>query len=303
MTTTGPRRPTDLVSLLATRLTERDRWLLRMLFEHKVFTTAHVADLAFAGNRDTADHRLLVLYRLGVLQRIRPLRPGGGSAPCHWLLGTAGAEVVAAERGITLKDLGWRRDRANAVMLSAKLGHLLGVNAFFSRLAVPAGHARLTEWWPEARCATTWKKFVQPDGYGRWGTAERELGFFLEFDNGTESIARVTAKIDAYSRLVQATGISTPLLFHFPSSRREQNFRDACPAVTLPVLTTSSDTANRHPTGPVWAALHSDARRPLADFTRPPERSRTGAKAAASTLQPSAWATRPSSTAAVACPR
>jgi hypothetical protein len=303
MTTTGPRRPTDLVSLLATRLTERDRWLLRMLFEHKVFTTAHIADFGFAGNRDTADHRLLVLYRLNVLQKIRPLRPGGGSAPCHWLLGTAGAEVVAAERGLTLKELGWRRDRANAVLLSAKLGHLLGVNGFFSRLAVPAGHARLTEWWPEARCAATWKKFVQPDGYGRWGTPERKLGFFLEFDNGTEALARVTAKIDAYARLAQASGINTPLLFHFPSPRREQHFRDTCPAVTLPVLTTSGDPANRHLAGPVWAALHSDARRPLADFTRPPERSRTGARGAVAAFQPSAWATRPNSTAAAECPR
>lgn len=304
MTTTGPRRPmTDLLGLLATRLTARDRWLLRMLFEHKVFTTAHIADLGFAGNRDTADHRLLVLYRLGILQRIRPLRPGGGSAPCHWLLGTAGAEAVAAERGLALKELGWRRDRANAVMLSAKLGHLLGVNGFFSRLAVPLGHARLTEWWPEARCTATWKKFVQPDGYGRWGTAERELGFFLEFDNGTEPLARVTAKIDAYTRLAQATRISTPLLFHFPSGRREQNFRDACSAVTFPVLTTSGESANRHLAAPVWAALHSDARRPLADFTRPPERSRTGAKTAASALQLSAWATRPSSTAVPPWPR
>jgi hypothetical protein len=211
--------------------------------------------------------------------------------------------VVAAERGLTLKDLGWRRDRTNAVMLSAKLGHLLGINGFFSRLAVPAGQARLTEWWPEARCAATWKKFVQPDGYGRWGTAEQELGFFLEFDNGTEALARVTAKIDAYTRLAQATGISTPLLFHFPSPRREQNFRDACPAVTLPVLTTSSGPADRHPAGPVWAALHSDARRPLADFTRLPDRRRTGAKTTASALQPSAWATRPGNTAVAACPR
>lgn len=299
MPTTGTtRRTTDLLSLLATRLTQRDRWLLRMLYEHKVFTTAHIADLGFAGNRDTADHRLLVLKRISVLQRIRPLRPGGGSAPCHWLLDTAGAEVVAAERGLTLKELGWRRDRTNAVMLSAKLGHLLGVNAFFSRLAAPTTHGRLIEWWPEARCAATWKKFVQPDGYGRWAAGERQLDFFLEFDNGTEALARVTAKIDAYTRLAHATGISTPVLFHFTSSRREQNFRDACPAVTLPVLTTSSGPADHHPTAPVWAALHSDARRPLADFARS---ARTGPKASA--LQASAWATRPTRTAAAACPR
>jgi hypothetical protein len=298
---TSRHRTTDLLSLLATRLTARDRWLLRMLHEHKVFTTAHIADLGFAGNRDTADHRLLVLHRLDVLQKIRPLRPGGGSAPCHWLLSTAGAEVVAAERGLTLKELGWRRDRASAVMLSAKLGHLLGVNGFFARLATPAGQGRLTEWWPEARCAATWKKYVQPDGFGRWRTADRQLDFFLEFDNGTETLTRVVAKIDAYARLTRATGISTPLLFHFPSPRREENFRRACPAAALPVLTASYDAAHRHPAGPVWAELSRSDRHLLTDFSRPTEPSRAGASSGATELQPSAWATRPTKTASVPC--
>lgn len=287
---TDSRRPgIDLLGLLATRLTPRDRWLLRMLHEHKVFTTAHIADLAFSGNRDTADHRLLVLHRLSVLQKVRPLRPGGGSAPCHWLLNTAGAEVVAAERGFALKDLGWRRDRASSVMLSAKLGHLLGVNGFFARLAVPADRGMLTEWWPEARCAATWKKFVQPDGFGRWSTDDRRLDFFLEFDNGTETLSRVVAKIDAYTRLARATGISTPLLFHFTSSRREENFRRACPAHASPVFTASGSA--HHPAGPVWSALGHEDRRPLANFAQPADRDK--ADATASELQPSAWTTRP----------
>jgi Replication-relaxation len=296
-------RAHDLLSMLAARLTARDRWLLRMLLEHKVFTTEHIADLGFAGNRDTADHRLLVLHRLDVLTKIRPLRPGGGSAPCHWLLSTAGAEVVAAERGLTLKELGWRRDRTNAVMLSAKLGHLLGVNGFFTRLALPSGQGRLAEWWPEARCAATWKTFVQPDGYGRWSTPGRRLDFFLEYDNGTETLARVVAKTDSYARLARATGISTPLLFYFSSARRESNFRRACSATAVPVLTASYDEALRHPAGPIWADLHRDDRRSLADFARPAEHARAGARSAASEFEPSAWATRPTELAGLPCPR
>jgi Replication-relaxation len=302
--TTRSRRPVhDLLSLLSTRLTARDRWLLRMLLEHKVFTTEHVAGLGFAGNRDTADHRLLVLNRLGVVTKVRPLRPGGGSAPCHWLVNTAGAEVVAAERGLTLKELGWRRDRTGAVMLSAKLGHLLGVNGFFARLAAPTGQGRLAEWWPEARCAATWKKFVQPDGYGRWSTADRRLDFFLEYDNGTETLSRVVAKTDGYGRLIRATGISTPLLFYFTSARREANFRRSCSAAAVPVMTGSYDETLRHPAGPVWADLRRDARRSLVDFARPAEQQRAGAGSASSGLEPSAWTTRPAELAGVPCRR
>ncbi len=284
------RRTTAVLGLLSSRLTARDRWLLRMLHEHKVFTTRHVADLAFAGNLDTADHRLLVLHRLGVLHKIRPLRPGGGSAPCHWLLDTLGAEAVAAERGLTLKELGWRRDRATAVMLSAKLGHLLGVNGFFTRLAAQNGPSQLTEWWPEARCAATWKKFVQPDGYGRWTTGDRHLDFFLEYDNGTESLGRVAAKTDAYTRLAQATGITTPVLFSFTSPRRERNFRQTCPPMGVPVLTANADA---DPAGPTWARIGDDGRRPLADFARPAAGGHGRSASSEAELEPSAWTTRP----------
>ncbi|WP_433177304.1 replication-relaxation family protein [Actinoallomurus sp. CA-150999] len=290
--TRSRNRTTDLLGILATRLTERDRWLLRMLHEHKVFTTAHVADLAFAGNTDTSDHRLLILHRLDILQKIRPLRPGGGSAPCHWLLNTAGAEVIAAERGLSLKELGWRRDRATAVMLSAKLGHLLGVNGFFTRLAARSEQGRLSEWWPEARCAATWKKFVQPDGYGRWNTGDRSLDFFLEYDNGTETLARVIAKIDSYMRLTQATGISTPALFYFTSPRREANFRRGCPPVGLPVLTASARADLNEPADSIWARLGSDDRRPLADFAKPGRHRQEDAGSPAPGLEPSAWTTR-----------
>lgn len=284
------RKTTDLLGILAARLTDRDRWLLRMLHEHKVFTTTHIADLAFASNTDTADHRLLVLHRLGVLQKIRPLRPGGGSAPCHWLLNTAGAEVIAAERGQSLKELGWRRDRATAVMLSAKLSHLLGVNGFFTRLAARTEQGRLTEWWPEARCATTWKTYVQPDGYGRWNTRNRHLDFFLEHDNGTESLPRVVAKLDNYLRLTHATKITTPVLLTFTSARREANFRRVCPPAPIPVLTTNTDGRQHDPAAAVWARLGEPERRPLADFAQSTGRE---SPTAAPEIEPSAWATRP----------
>lgn len=41
--------------------------------------------------------RLLGLYRLGVLDRFQPYRPSWGSHPYHYVLGPAGAAVLAAE--------------------------------------------------------------------------------------------------------------------------------------------------------------------------------------------------------------
>ncbi|MGH9005196.1 MAG: replication-relaxation family protein, partial [Acidimicrobiia bacterium] len=57
-----------------------------------------LTDLAFPGT-DTAEHRLVILHRLGVVDRFRPHRRHG-SAPYHYVLGPAGAAVLAAERGL-----------------------------------------------------------------------------------------------------------------------------------------------------------------------------------------------------------
>ena len=39
-----------LLAALAGRLTARDRWLLRMLLEHRVLTTTHITELAYGGS-------------------------------------------------------------------------------------------------------------------------------------------------------------------------------------------------------------------------------------------------------------
>jgi hypothetical protein len=69
---------------LAGHLTARDRWLVRMLFEHKVFTTHQIIDLAFPSVR-AANMRLLNLTRWGVLHRFQPHRDVG-SHPMHYVL-------------------------------------------------------------------------------------------------------------------------------------------------------------------------------------------------------------------------
>ena len=52
------------------RLTDRDRLLCRLLDDHRVLTSAQVADVAFSGER-RARMRLAELYAMDVLDRFR----------------------------------------------------------------------------------------------------------------------------------------------------------------------------------------------------------------------------------------
>jgi len=281
--TAGPRSPRPdhasgrlarspgLLAALAARLTARDRWLLRMLHEHRVLTTTQITWLAFGTGR-AATARLLALYQLRAIDRFRPLT-ATGSAPLHFVLDEAGACLLAAEDGITPAQLGYRRDRALAIALSAQLAHTAGTNSVFCALAAQGrrtGGAALTCWWSERRCAALWGDLARPDGYGQW-TEQAPAGptvtdFFLEYDTGSENLSRVAAKLAGYRDLAARTGITTPVLIWLPTARREAGLRallastagrgpgvlaaGAVPGV--PVATTTPEAA-AHGTGPAAA--------------------------------------------------
>ena len=261
-----PGRPAstpDLMATLAGRLTARDRWLLRMLHEHRVLTSAQITQLAFGTTR-AATARLLILHRYRAVDRFRPLARRG-SAPWHFVLGEAGARVLAAEDGVTLTQLGYRRDRALDIAVSPQLAHTTGANGFFTALAAAAraGHGQLACWWGERRCAALWGDLARPDGYARWrghnGGQPAEAEFFLEYDTGTEDLPRLAAKLAGYRMLAERTGIITPVLFWLPGPRRETALhallaRDPRPgADRVPVATATPVLAGEDgPEGPAW---------------------------------------------------
>jgi hypothetical protein len=279
-----------------------------MLHEHRVFTTPQLAQLAF-GSQSRAAHRLLVLRRLGLITRWRPWNRAR-STPWHWALDTLGAHILAAEHHTTTKTIGHRRDLAEAIFGSAQLAHQLGVNALFTALAhrtraLPPGQG-LAEWWSEARCISTWGHIVRPDAYGRWTQHGHIVDFFLEHDTGTETLTRVTAKLSRYADLAHLSGITTPVLFTFPTPRRETNFRAlGLPSPQVPVHTTNQTAITQaadDPSNPVWIPLtpdnqHTSQRLPLSDLAVPsahPHRhdSRPG-QGDAEPQELSAWNTRP----------
>jgi hypothetical protein len=267
-------RSPQLAAELSARLTARDRWLLRMLCEHRVLTTAQVTQLAF-GTARAATARMSLLYAYRAVDRFRPLAPAG-SSPLHFILDEGGAMLLAEEDGITPADLGYRRDRSMAIALSPRLAHDTGANGIFTALAAAArasgGQAALESWWGARRCAATWGGHARPDGYGRWtgqppGGPAATVDFFLEYDTGTESLRRVVAKLAGYAALAARTGITTPVLFWLRSPSREAalharlagppppGIRDAASAAQIPgvpVATASPGAAPQGPAGAAW---------------------------------------------------
>jgi hypothetical protein len=247
----------NMLSLLAARLTRRDRELIRLLRDHRVLTTHQVAELAY-GCESRARHRMLALARMGVVERFRPLLPAG-SAPLHYVLGEVGARVLAAEQDITLAELGYRRDRVLGIAYSPQLAHTVGVNGLFTALVAAARRhpqARLAAWWPEHRCAATWGQYARPDAYGRWQEDGASIDFFVEYDTGTEPLAKVASKLAGYAELASATGITTAVLVWTLSPSREARLHRHMRSSPVPVATATPratpDSGGWGPAGPAW---------------------------------------------------
>lgn len=226
-----------------------------------MLTSSQIADIAFTSLRKAQD-RLVTLHRLDVVDRFRPRR-WAGSGPFHFTLGPAGATVVAADRGVDVADLRWRRDGAGALAVSQRLAHTVGVNGFFTAL-VRTTRTRpgcdLAQWWSERRTTDAWGTLVRPDGYGVWVENGTRLPFLLEYDTGTERLARLSAKLNGYADLARAAGHRTWVLFAFPTPGREAAARPMLTHPLVPVATTALPT-DRSPADQHWLPVGQQGQR------------------------------------------
>ncbi|MGH2703739.1 MAG: replication-relaxation family protein [Actinomycetota bacterium] len=242
---------------LVARVQPRDIDLLLDLHDKRVLTTHQIADLFF-GSARSARGRLLLLYRCGLVERFRP-RLDSGSAPAHYLLGRAGAEIVAARLAVDLREV-YDKDRAVKLAYSPFLAHLVAVNTFYSRLARAGRAAGLeVEWWGEVRTRRRWGSLVSPDGFGRVATPDSRR-VFLELDLGTEPLRRLSAKLAAYDMVAGTEGAAELLLFCFHSPLRETNARKLLHPVGLPIATTHFALHTTDALGAIWLPLGAEAR-------------------------------------------
>lgn len=289
-------------------LTDRDFTLISYLERHRVLTAVQVSRLLF--NSDThARHRLTALYQRGVLARFRR-EVWPGSQAWRYTLGHVGATLQAATTGTAFPRPAKVTEQVLRLAHAPTTEHLLGVNDFFTLLA---GHARtdphchLDEWVPESVTAEACAGIVRPDGYGAWTEHHNHVGFFVEYDNDTETLDTLTSKIDKYAELAR-TVVRKPVLIVVTNPSREQHTHHALArrypgGVPVPIATAylSPDHASRKRPpavhGPVWlrpGAAHRCRLIDLASANHAPRgRSLTRTQAAAPLACNSASAEQP----------
>ena len=263
---------------VASSLTDRDRHILRLIRWHRVLTTSQV-QMMFFSDRNTAQHRMTRLYQLRLVERFR-LPHAGREAEYHYVLDRLGAFVVAVMAAPDLDrevKLRWRTDQALSIATSQRLAHTVGTNDLFVRLVAAGRHnpdAELVTWWGERYCKANLGEVVRPDGVGVWREGEATVTFCLEYDRGTEPLARISAKADDYARLGRAWGVAFWLLVVVPGPRRERGVRAALAGTGLAVAT-ATRSGVRAPEEAVWAPLDADGTRlrlaELAGWSRPAE--------------------------------
>jgi hypothetical protein len=235
-----------------------------------VLTTTQVTQALF-GSRRACQQRLARLRSLELVDCFTtPRSPRGGSGQAHWTLGRLGLDLHAAARQEPPTTPKAAKARMARLAERPTLGHLLGVNGFFTALAQHARHrpgTRLTRWWSE-RTTTRMFPGVFADGHGLWRENGRVTGFFLEFDVGGESLTVLVNKLGGYEQLAADGGPVYPVLFSLHSRAREANLHAtlASHPRRVPVATTVRPTPD--PSGPVWALVGQplDRRLRLADL-------------------------------------
>jgi hypothetical protein len=253
------------------RLRPRDYVVASLLDEHLTLTTDQLTTVLFA-SAITCRHRLTTLRSFGFVERfIRRNQPGTPNIVC-WVPGPLSARLTALatdQNPPTARALRERQDRAYA---NPALEHLLESNEFFVRLLA---HSRLRQdtsllrWWSERAAASAFGQRIHPDGHGVWVEHDREIGFFLELDRGTEPLGRLADKLRSYRRLRAEGGPPYAVLFALPNRTREQNLHRRLADLSPPslVVATTSPEAGDDPTGPVWRLVGNGRHRfALADL-------------------------------------
>ncbi|MGH2886604.1 MAG: replication-relaxation family protein, partial [Solirubrobacteraceae bacterium] len=257
---------------LARHLTERDREVALCLYDQQVLTTDQLTLLFFSSKRPAQD-RLLFLYRQRVLDRFYPpSRFGTGKPQAHWLLDEAGAHLVAANHGVDRRQLDWQR-RADWSS-HPQLAHRLEVNRFVTALIAGTlddpSLAVMTWFGPRqaaARLGERMRGTVRPDAELILASAVGAIDLLLEWDRGTETLARLDEKLRRYRlaehKLHYDDDEPRSILFVVPGLRRLDHLRELCRNLdrdgTWPILaTTASELHVNGALARIWHRLDAD---------------------------------------------
>jgi hypothetical protein len=186
-------------------LTKRDLDILNSVASHGFLTRRQVQQLFFRTSDGTRSQqvvcrRLKRLAEWGYLCRQRaPVTSGSG--PYIYALGPEIASVLCPPRNATSR----RIPRGHSMKLTAQLPHSLGIIDFYvafrTHLADLGGEIMVWLGEREARYALPNRGRqapFTPDAYCLWSLSGFDSAFFLEWDQGTESMMRIGEKLERY---------------------------------------------------------------------------------------------------------
>jgi Replication-relaxation len=179
--------------------------------------------------------------------------------------------VLAAERDITVTDLGYRRATTLAIAYHPHLAELVAANGLFCALA---GHARnhpdteLAVWLSQRDCQTKWGRVIQAHGFGRWRDHHREVAFFLHHHPQQQPIKTMISVLASYDSLVQAAPqLATNLLLVWLSRRDQEATLHRLVPPRPYVVATATPHYGADPAEAIWWPLSSAGpRRRLAEL-------------------------------------
>jgi hypothetical protein len=147
----------------------------------------------------------------------------------------------------------------------------LGANDFFVQLLRHARHhpdTRLARWWSERDASPRFDR-IRPDGHGVWVDRGRQVGFFLEYDTGSEPLTTLVAKLARYRNLAGTGGPRYPVLFVLPNRTRETNLHRRLAERVDPgvLVATTNPDAGTDPAARVWQVFgYGGPRLPLGEL-------------------------------------
>jgi hypothetical protein len=191
------------------RLTERDRAIIKAIYNFRVLTTPQVETLLFRPGpgqdhptkTTRCQYRLKLLYHAGYLVRDeQPQKLSEGRKPLIYFLDKRGAELVAELEEKPIEELDW--DRHGDQFSQLFLDHLLSTNDVRVAITVAAkDHAWGIETWVDDKRlkkahmgqyvmlkgeqGKLQRATVVPDGYFILNTGEYVYHHFLEIDRRT----------------------------------------------------------------------------------------------------------------------
>jgi hypothetical protein len=194
------------------QLTARDVRILNAVCDMRFLTRDQVQELLFSPSTASyCKRRLALLYHNAYLDRIYvPSLNTFGTTKAIYTLASKGASIVARDRKVEVRELGWRSRHNDRELYFLK--HALSINDFRIRLTSAARERGLSLAWTDERALRRreMKDYVDdpvrhgrrlavvPDGYFTLDDGERTSAFALEIDRATVEEKPFKQKVRGY---------------------------------------------------------------------------------------------------------